>query len=172
MILMNIARRHAEGTYRQSSRGNERVGRLWEDAQWQLYESCTRHWKLFFIVRLLHIKFICHVSVKVVDILLDLFKKALSSNNVSSRNFYKAMQLKQMLGFDYNITHICKNDCVLFWQQYARCDRCLVCHETRWASDKCNVLKKVRRNFPLIPRLQRLFVLINCKRFTPKILAS
>ena len=89
--------------------------------------------------------------------MLELFKEALPQDNVVPSNFYEANKLKRGLGFDYNIIHACKNDCVLFWKQYAECESCPVCLESRWTSDKRNVPQKVLRHFPLIPRLQRLF---------------
>ena len=67
--------RVGEGTSTQSFGGNEDFGSLWEDAQRELYLGCTRHSKLLsFTVRLLHIKSICRISAKAVDMLLELFK--------------------------------------------------------------------------------------------------
>jgi hypothetical protein len=78
------------------------------------------------------------------------------------------------LGQHYEKIHACVNDCVLFHGDYAELDKCPTCDESRWkemggiekddpvGSDcgkkpKC-FPRKILRYFPLIPRLQRLFM--------------
>ena len=138
--------------------GHNTFARLWNDSQRELYPGCRRHSKLSFTVRLLHIKSMCRLSIKAVNMLLELFKEALPTDNTLPRNFYEAKKLKRGLGFDYNVIHACKNDCILFWRENEQLNECPICHESRWTSDKANVPQKVVRHFPLIPRLQRLFM--------------
>lgn len=61
--------------------------------------------------------------------------------------WYLIIFMKPGVGFDYNIIHACKNDCIIFWQQYAKFDSCLVCHESRWKSSKGNVPQKSVKTF-------------------------
>jgi hypothetical protein len=48
---------------------------------------------------------------------------------------------------------------VLFRKKYAKLDNCLVCGLSRWVdAERKKIPQKVLRHFPLIPRLQRMFV--------------
>jgi len=133
---------------------------LWEDAKRELYPGCTKHSKMSFIVRLLHIKSLCGMSTKAINMVLDLFNEVLPEGSALPKNFYEAKQLRKGLGFEYKSIHACKNDCVLFWKENEEKQACPVCGESRWKGKK-NVPVKVLRYFPLKPRLQRLYM---CKK--------
>ena len=75
------------------------------------------------------------------------------------------------LGLSYNKIHACPNDCMLYRKEHENDTECYVCKTSRYLEDKDNnavgealskkkkkVPAKVLRHFPLIPRLQRLFM--------------
>jgi hypothetical protein len=72
------------------------------------------------------------------------------------------------LGFEYEKISACRKGCILFWKENEKLDKCTLCNEFRWKDDLTNEdgltksskkkLVKVLRWFPLIPRLQRLFM--------------
>ena len=77
------------------------------------------------------------------------------------------------LGLDYVKIHACKNDYVLFFEEYASLETCPICKESRWrvvektydndsaggaTTVKRRLLVKILRYFPLISRLQRMYM--------------
>jgi hypothetical protein len=74
------------------------------------------------------------------------------------------------MGLGYEKIPACRNDCMLFWKDNKDLDSCTVCGESKWRADThidedCKVISsrkkhpvKMLRCFPLIPRLQRLFM--------------
>jgi hypothetical protein len=74
------------------------------------------------------------------------------------------------LGLDYQKIDACVNDCVLFRKSYAHMSKCPTCGESRWkvandeeascsASTKKRSPHKILRYFPVIPQLQRLYMM-------------
>jgi len=74
------------------------------------------------------------------------------------------------LGLEYEKISACRKGCILFWRENEKLDKCTSCNESKWkdnitnedestkSSEKKKKLVKVLRWFPLIPRLQRLFI--------------
>lgn len=64
----------------------------------------------------------------------------------------------------------CPNNCMLFWKDHANADECVKCHASRWKINERNnesstsqckprrTPRKTMRYFPLIPRLQRMYM--------------
>jgi hypothetical protein len=85
-------------------------------------------------------------------------------------NTYEAKKFLSVMGLGYEKIPACRNDCILFWKDNKKLDSCTVCGESKWRADthidedgevisarkKC--LVKILMWFPLIPRLQRLFM--------------
>jgi len=90
-------------------------------------------------------------------------------------SFNKTKAMITDLGLDYKKIHACPNDCMLYWKERENDDTCSTCNASRWkefpqVDSEFNdpkydhkVPAKVLRHFPLIPRLQRLFVFENCR---------
>ena len=70
------------------------------------------------------------------------------------------MSIIRRLGLGYVSIHVCPNNCVLFRKDLAKHDNCPKCNASRWkdADGKKSIPEKVLRHFPLIPRLQRMFI--------------
>ncbi|XP_020080846.1 uncharacterized protein LOC109704510 isoform X2 [Ananas comosus] len=109
--------------------------------------------------------------------LLELLIDAFPEGTSLPRSTYEAKKVIKALGLSYEKIHCCPNDCLLFLGEKANDEVCHVCGSSRWVIKKQvdkekktqdeetnNVpikkkkAAKVLRYFPLIPRLQRLFV--------------
>ena len=74
---------------------------------------------------------------------------------------YEAKLFRRDLGFSYELIHVYKNVCTLFWKEHADKEECPKCHTSRWKEDTGKgkkILQKVLRYFLIKPRLQRLFM--------------
>jgi hypothetical protein len=85
-------------------------------------------------------------------------------------NTYKAKKFLRDMGLGYEKISACLNDCMLFWKDNKDLNSCVKCGKFKW-KDKIHFDKdgqpislskkrsvKVLRWFPIIPRLQRLFM--------------
>ncbi|KAL0558956.1 hypothetical protein IC582_003545 [Cucumis melo] len=82
-------------------------------------------------------------------------------NSTIPSSFYEAKRKLRDLGLGYETIHACKYDCVLYWKEFADLQHCPTCGEARYKVNDNRGKKiphKVLRHFPLVPRLQRLFV--------------
>jgi len=85
-------------------------------------------------------------------------------------NTYEANKCLSDMGLRYEKIPACRNDCMLFWKSNEELESCTVCGESKWKDEihlDCDgqptSLRKKRpvkvlRWFPLISRLQRLFM--------------
>ncbi|KAL0540109.1 hypothetical protein IC582_024338 [Cucumis melo] len=94
--------------------------------------------------------------------LLELLRAAfpMCSTTISS-SFYEAKRKLRDLDLRYETIHAYKYDCVLYWKEFADLQDCLTCGEARYKINHNRGKKishKVLHHFPLVPRLQHLFV--------------
>lgn len=83
----------------------------------------------------------------------------LPRNNNLPRNYYAAQALTGKLGLTYNTIHACERGCVLFRGPYEQDLRCPKCGGRRYRDEERRCFPvKVLRHFPIIPRLQRMFM--------------
>ncbi|XP_058750628.1 uncharacterized protein LOC131623640 [Vicia villosa] len=142
---------------------------LVEEAKQDLYPGCKNFSKLSFTIRLYLLKCLYGWSNVSFNALLELLREAMPSLNIPD-SFNKTKGMIRDLGLDYKKIDACPNDCMLYWKDQENDTSCRVCGAPRWNEDvKGNdeVEKnhkshkaplKVLRHFPLIPRLQRLFM--------------
>ncbi|KAK2652614.1 hypothetical protein Ddye_012470 [Dipteronia dyeriana] len=105
------------------------------DAERELYPGCRQFSKLSFL--------------------------AFSEGETLPTTYYEAKKVIWDLGIGYDKIHACKHDCALFWKENEFKDECPECRTPRYVYDdgrNKRVPQKVLRHFPLIPRLQRLFI--------------
>ncbi|XP_022149986.1 uncharacterized protein LOC111018268 [Momordica charantia] len=130
----------------------------------ELYPGCMKFSVITFMVKLLHIKVLKVLNLwsnKSFDMLLQLLKEALPNDCKIPESYYGAKKMLCDLGLGYEKIHACKNDCIIFWKDNEQADVCPQCNEPRYKTDKGNGIQiphKVLRHFPLIPRLQRLYL--------------
>ncbi|XP_010233262.1 uncharacterized protein LOC100831630 [Brachypodium distachyon] len=132
---------------------------LMEEAKKELYDGCTNFTRLSFIIKLLHVKSYNRVTNAAFDGFLKLFNLARPNGNLVPKSYSEAKSVLRDVGLDYEIIHVCKYECELFWGEYANHDHCPTCGTSRWKDThgKKKVPQKVLRYFPIIPRLQRFF---------------
>jgi len=143
---------------------------LINEAKQELYPGCEGFSTLSFIIRLYLLKCLHGWSNVSFTSLLELLKEAIPNLNIPE-SFNKTKKMIVDLGLDYKKIHACPNDCMLFWKDHENDDFCNICKASRWkvfpqvegespeqVKNDYNVPAKVLRHFPLIPRLQRLFM--------------
>ncbi|KAJ8617340.1 hypothetical protein MRB53_013526 [Persea americana] len=106
-----------------------------DDAQTELYPGCKDFSKLSFIVELLHLKALNQWSDTSFDMLLQLLHRVLPSGVKLAESCYQARKLTENLGFTYETLDAGPNNCMLFRNENAHLDTCIVCQTSRWKED-------------------------------------
>ncbi|XP_058778517.1 uncharacterized protein LOC131652620 [Vicia villosa] len=151
----------------------KKIKDLMEDGNQELYPGCTKHSKLSFIVRLYHIKILCGATDKTFSMLIELLNDVFPFAKLPT-SFYEAKKTIKRIGLSYNKIHACPNHCMLYWgsEEDEKRDECKICNTSRWkveekdgssngvndGTKKKQKPAKILRYFPLIPRLQRLYM--------------
>ncbi|XP_071689874.1 uncharacterized protein [Rutidosis leptorrhynchoides] len=153
----------------------EKFNKVLEDAKKELYTGC-KFSVLSFIVRLFHSKCVGKCNEKGFSMILDTMREAFLHAAIP-KSLYELRKIIRDLGLGYEKIDACPNDCMLYWKENKDKIKCDVCQTSRYKqinNDSENesttevdndgdykakkVGAKVLRYFPLIPRLQRLFM--------------
>ena len=110
-----------------------------------------------FTVKMLHVKSYYRISNAAFNAILRILTLQYPKSSIP-RNYDEALGIIGRLGLGYDTIHVCPNNCVLFRKQLAKLDNCPKCNASRWKDGRRQILEKVLRNFPFIPRLQRMFI--------------
>jgi hypothetical protein len=160
-----------------SEEPNEEANKLFallKEAQQVLGEG-SRLTKLSFMVSLFQLKCMSGWSNNSTGQALELFSDAFPPGRCIPDTYEKARKIIRDLGLTYIKIHVCVNDCVLFCGDFAHMDTCPTCGESRWKNDdgrsnedgessesagakKKRTPCKVLWYYPLVPRLQRLYM--------------
>jgi hypothetical protein len=141
--------------------GGNLYKQLMEEAKRELYPGCTEETRLSFMIKLLHIKVYNRITTSRFDTFLELLSSTLKNVPGFPKSYNEMKAVLRKLGFGYVSIDACKYDCALFWKDHEGDDHFPVCGFTRWKVNKegrKKVPHKVLRYFPIIPRLQRLFM--------------
>jgi len=152
----------------------KKFARLVRDAEKELFPRCKKFSKLEVTAHLPHMKCLCGLSDKSLTMILELLKKAFDFDDTFPKNACEVKKYAHDLGLGYVKIEACKNNCILYWKEYEHADKCPKCSHPRWKnkreeaddsddeSDKKGQRKsipyKILHYFPLILRLQRLFM--------------
>lgn len=134
-----------------------------EDAETPLYSTCQNYTKVGAIMGLYRIKVKSGMSENYFDQLLTLVHDMLPGDNVLPKSTDEIKKFLKMFGFGYDVIHACKNDCILYRDQYKDLVSCPRCSESRWERDKHTgeekegIPAKVLRYFPIKDRFRRMF---------------
>jgi hypothetical protein len=96
--------------------------------------------------------------------LLELLSDAFPEENTLPKSFYETKKIISGLGLSYEKIHVCPNECILYWRDWAHANVCPKCGLSRWkvnsddVEGRKKIPEKVLRWFPLKARLQRLFM--------------
>ncbi|XP_055961814.1 uncharacterized protein LOC130015519 [Mercurialis annua] len=138
-----------------------KFAKLWNDSHCELYPGSQKYSKLSFLLKMINIKALTNSSNKSFFSNLELFKDALPRGETLPSSSYEVKKLMRDLGLGYVTIDACVNDCVLFWKENENLDTCPTCKAPRWKlgfGKRKKVAQKILRHFPLVPRLQRLFM--------------
>jgi hypothetical protein len=150
----------------------KKIRELMEDGNQELYDGCTKYSKLSFIVQLYHIKVLCGATDKTFSMIIELLNDVFPHAKLP-KSFYEAKTMIKSLGLSYDKIHACPNNCMLYWGSLEdeKRDTCKMCYTSRWKTNEGVVNDvivgqtkkkpkpaKILRYFPLIPRLQRLYM--------------
>jgi len=96
--------------------------------------------------------------------LLEVISDILPEGNELPSSTYEAKKIMCPMGMDYVKIHACRNDCVLYRNEYADLDECPVCGISRYKKNhnefdlkKKRIPVKVLWYLPIIPRFKRLY---------------
>jgi hypothetical protein len=129
-----------------------------KEAKCQLVPG-SKYSKLSFVIKLLHLKSYYRVTNTAFSAFLRILVEAVPQFNSLPKSYYEAKRMIKELGLGYDSIHVCYNNCVLFRGNYKKNDNCPVCGLSRWKDPiRKKIPQKVLRHFPLLPRLQRLFL--------------
>jgi hypothetical protein len=130
-----------------------------------------RHSKLSATIHLYNLKCLGGVNNTIFSALLEFVNQLLHDNGEAlPDNTYQAKKFLRDMEFGYEKIQACRNDCMLFWKDNKHLDSCIKCGQSKWKdevdldddghpiSESKKRLAKVLRWFPLISRLQRLFM--------------
>ncbi|XP_020204521.2 uncharacterized protein LOC109789889 [Cajanus cajan] len=158
-----------EGVNKGLNKDARKFYNLIDEAKQELYPGCKNFSTLSFIIRMYLLKCLHGWSNASFTALLELLKEAIPDLNIPE-TFNKAKSMIRDLGLDYKKIHACRNDCMLYWGDYENDNSCRFCEASRWKEfpqvdskleqrkNEHKVPAKILRHFPLIPRLQRLFM--------------
>ncbi|XP_070029676.1 uncharacterized protein [Nicotiana sylvestris] len=168
--------KNSESSSEESNTEDKIFYRLLKDAEQKLYPDCEKFSKLSFVMRLFQMKCLHGWSNTSFDSLLKLLSDVLPKGNMLPNSIYEVQKIIKGLGLDYVKIDACVNNCILYRKEYADLEQCPKCGEKRWmvrkgehtdeevASENSNkrnkgISRKILRYFPIIPRLQRLFMI-------------
>ncbi|XP_074361097.1 uncharacterized protein LOC141701312 [Apium graveolens] len=127
-----------------------------------LYPNCPSSTTLSFVNRLLYFKNKHGCSNKGFDELLELIGSVLPEKHNLPETYYDVKKMISGLNMGYEKIDACENDCMLFYKENSKKTCCDICHKGRYKDRKDNqkklIPRKILRYFPLIPRLQRLYM--------------
>jgi len=120
-----------------------------------LYEG-SNYTKLEFIIKLYHIKVLCVLSDKAMNMILFVYKDAFKQAKFPS-SASEAKKIINKSGLNYIKIDACPKYCMLYLGDEKYLEACKTCGTSRWKPKKKKIIAKVLCYFPLKPRLQRLF---------------
>jgi len=91
------------------------------------------------------------------------FKLFHRCDNVLHTSLYEVKRFLRYFEMGYEKIHACVDDCCLSRKQFEKLNNCPKCNASRWKINtrisevKKGIPQKVRRYFPIIPRLKRMF---------------
>ncbi|XP_074287969.1 uncharacterized protein LOC141613133 [Silene latifolia] len=80
----------------------------------------------------------------------------LPSDNVLPSKTYEAKKILCSMSLPYEKIHACRNDCILYYNEYELLKSCPTCNVSRYKK-KEGIPAKVLWYFPIIPRFERLY---------------
>ena len=100
------------------------------------------------------------------DAMMTVFGRFLPKGHVLPPNLYQSDKILRALKMPYEKIHACEKGCVLFRLQYEDLNYCPICNSSRYVvvdngmgeKTQTKIPVNVLRYMPIVPRLQRLFM--------------
>ncbi|KAI3743970.1 hypothetical protein L1987_57042 [Smallanthus sonchifolius] len=148
--------------------GQEKLKKLFDDSEKPLYTGCEKFSKLSAVLKLFNLKSNHGWSDKSFTALLVVIHDMLSEGNELPVSLYQAKKLMCPMGLEVKRIHACRNDCMLYRNEFKNDHKCFICGASRYKrkTETDEVDDDVKKNgppakllwyFPIIPRLNRLF---------------
>ena len=90
-----------------------------EEAKKELHEGCTTETRLSFIMKMLYVKSYNRVTNRAFDQFMAVLCACLP-NVRFPKSYAEAKSVLTQVGLGYDIIHVCKYDCALFWGDHAK----------------------------------------------------
>ncbi|XP_047309914.1 uncharacterized protein LOC124913370 [Impatiens glandulifera] len=172
---VNMFDDYVEANTQDSNPNVQKFDQLLKDANEELWPGCKTFSKLSFILNVYNVKCQHGWSNQSFDTLMKILKDAFPDSNTFPSSYKETKKIVDNLGLKYEKIDACPNNCMLFWKEHkdTKVENCLKCGTSRWKNNEASnltesskssgvkkkkVAAKILRHFPLIPRLQRLFV--------------
>jgi hypothetical protein len=105
-------------------------------------------------------------SINCYKELVDLISEVLPTGHKMPNDMYQSKKLLEGLGMEYDKIDVCQDNCMLFWKEHGREQKCLKCGKSRYVElvneDGEKVVTKFAhkqlRYMPLTPRVKPLFL--------------
>ena len=109
----------------------------------------------------------CVSNAYIDELLKYLSTVFLPRQYILPKSHYEAKKLIRKFGLHYNVIHTCPNGCVLYHGEYENLDTYPKpgCGLFRFIPRSQSILARIIRYFPLIPRLLRMFSLLDFQGF-------
>ena len=144
---------------------------LQTDSKLPLYLGCTTYTRLSAVLALVNLKARFRWSDKSLTDLLVLLKNMLPNENTLPKSHYEAKKILRPVGMEYQKIHACRNNCILYRNEFAKIWNCPTCGVSRYkvndgennyeVGTNNNRPAKVCWYLPIIPRFKRLFASAN-----------
>jgi hypothetical protein len=91
---------------------------------------------LEFVTRLMSIKSKFAFSINCYKELMNLISKVLPTGHKMPKDMYQSKKLLEGLGMEYEKVDVCQDNCMLFWKEHGREQKCLKCGKSRYVELK------------------------------------
>ena len=110
----------------------EKYDDLFAKIETELYLGCQKFSLLNFLAKLMHLKVLNKWTNRSFGMLLKLLKEVFLEGCKLPDSHYATKKLLAKLGLGYELIHVYKNDCSIFWRDTTVSEQCRVCGESRW----------------------------------------
>ncbi|XP_010508146.1 PREDICTED: uncharacterized protein LOC104784773 [Camelina sativa] len=135
---------------------------LLEGAKNPLYDGCHEgHSQLSLAARVMQNKADYNMSEKLVDSVCEILTDYLPEGNQATGSHYETEKLMRNLGLPYHTIDVCINNCMIYWKDDEKEDKCLFCGAQRWKPREGRRRTKVPYSrmwyLPIADRLKRMY---------------
>ena len=128
---------------------------LQNDADTPLYAG-SKYSRLRAVIKLYNLKSRYGWSDTSFNALLTFLRDAFPEDNTLPSKTYDAKKIILASGLKYEKMHACRNDCILYRNEYELLKECPKCGESRYEENGVSPAK-VLWYFPIVPRLKRMY---------------